>query len=246
MNGLIKRENYIRQLEKLKDEHIIKENMDVSQNIALTALWCCDNQLTALDVSRNTALTFLNCEGNFLTALDVSANTALTTLFAGNRGSIETIGVYVGQRISDFISIFEKQYRVQKGTISLEGEDYDGYHVFENDEELFFAFTPNDNSNIVSRVWVFSPQYNTEKGIGVGATVADINSNYKISDIMGVAQYIAVEGSSAIFGIGGQFPEGYWEEENPKLPETHIVRVVIVNESDLMVTNDKRIIIIEN
>ena len=151
-------------------------------------------------------------------------------------------GVYVGQPVSEFTSIFERKYKVEKGTIFLEGEDYDGYRVFENDEELFFAFTRYDNPDIVSRIWIFSPQFKTEKGIGVGATVADVKSEYKISDVMGVAQYLAVEGFSATFGLHGQFPEGYWEEENPTLPESHTVRTVIVDETDVMVTLDKQII----
>jgi hypothetical protein len=33
--------------------------LDVSQNTALTELWCENNQLTSLDVSQNTALTGL-------------------------------------------------------------------------------------------------------------------------------------------------------------------------------------------
>ena len=55
--------------------------LDVSKNMALTNLDCCNNQLTSLDVSKNTALTNLSCGGNQLPSLDVSKNTALTHLF---------------------------------------------------------------------------------------------------------------------------------------------------------------------
>jgi Leucine-rich repeat (LRR) protein len=55
-------------------------SLDVSQNTALTILWCDDNQLTSLDVSQNTALTILWCDDNQLTSLDVSQNTALFNL----------------------------------------------------------------------------------------------------------------------------------------------------------------------
>ncbi len=54
--------------------------IDVSQNTALTALYCYDNQLTSLDVSQNTALTELRCQSNQLISLDVTQNTALTVL----------------------------------------------------------------------------------------------------------------------------------------------------------------------
>ena len=48
--------------------------------IALTNLWCYENQLTSLDVSSNIALGFLYSSNNQLTSLDVSNNTALIVL----------------------------------------------------------------------------------------------------------------------------------------------------------------------
>jgi Leucine-rich repeat (LRR) protein len=38
--------------------------LDVSNNTALTELWCRNNQLTSLDVRNNTALTELYCGDN--------------------------------------------------------------------------------------------------------------------------------------------------------------------------------------
>ena len=54
--------------------------LDLSQNTALTALFCNNNSLEALDVKANTALTDLNCYANQLSALDLSENTELRTL----------------------------------------------------------------------------------------------------------------------------------------------------------------------
>jgi hypothetical protein len=54
--------------------------LDVSQNTALEELWCYNNQLTSIDVTGATALTELRCINNQLTSLDVSQNTALTEL----------------------------------------------------------------------------------------------------------------------------------------------------------------------
>ena len=56
-------------------------SLDVSQNTALTSLWCGGNQLTSLDVSHNTALTDLRCYNNPLGSLDITKNTALTILY---------------------------------------------------------------------------------------------------------------------------------------------------------------------
>ena len=54
--------------------------VDLSQNTALTKLYCWNNQLTALDMNQNTALTSLYCYNNQLTSLDVSQNTAFKYL----------------------------------------------------------------------------------------------------------------------------------------------------------------------
>ncbi|MDO4726479.1 MAG: T9SS type A sorting domain-containing protein [Porphyromonadaceae bacterium] len=60
-------------------------SIDVSLNTALTNLDCGDNKLTSIDVSNNTALTYLYCAGNQLASLDISKNTALTELYcSGN------------------------------------------------------------------------------------------------------------------------------------------------------------------
>jgi hypothetical protein len=57
-------------------------NLDVSQNIALTDLFCYSNQLTSLDVSQNTALVQMDCADNQIMALDVSLNTVLVKLYS--------------------------------------------------------------------------------------------------------------------------------------------------------------------
>ena len=76
-------------------------------------------------------------------------------------GGRKAEGVYVGQSVSKFISIFERKYKVEKATIRLEGEAYNGYSVFEKDEELFFAYTRYDNSDIISAIRIISPQFKT-------------------------------------------------------------------------------------
>ncbi len=55
--------------------------LDVSNNTALTALYCQNNQLTSLNVSGCTALKYFNCHSNQLISLDVSKNTALKKLY---------------------------------------------------------------------------------------------------------------------------------------------------------------------
>ena len=55
-------------------------SLDVSKNIFLERLDCDYNQLASLDVSKNTYLKSLRCSGNKLTSLDLSQNPALSIL----------------------------------------------------------------------------------------------------------------------------------------------------------------------
>ena len=90
----------------------------------------------------------------------------IAALGCGGGGKAE--GVYVGQSVSEFTSIFGRKYKVEKATIFLAGVDNDGYSVFENSEELFSVLTHFDNPDIISAIRIVSPQLKTEKGIGVG------------------------------------------------------------------------------
>lgn len=56
----------------------------ITENTALTVLWCNGNNLTTLDVTNNTALETLSCYNNNLTSLDVTKNIALKTLYCDN------------------------------------------------------------------------------------------------------------------------------------------------------------------
>lgn len=58
--------------------------LDVSQNMALTHLYCLDTQITNLDVNNNTALMYLACSNANITGIDVSNNTVLKSLACSN------------------------------------------------------------------------------------------------------------------------------------------------------------------
>ena len=59
-------------------------NLDVSQNTALTTLFCNGNPLTSLDLSNNPALVHLSCQNSQITSLDLSNNPSLSTLYCEN------------------------------------------------------------------------------------------------------------------------------------------------------------------
>ncbi len=86
-------------------------NIDVSNNIGLSELWCDNNQLSSLDVSNNTELELLSCNGNQLSSLDVSQNTKLTELRCyGNSFTTEAIdGIFCslpGKDVADSAKIY--------------------------------------------------------------------------------------------------------------------------------------------
>ncbi len=66
---------------KLKN---IADLTGIEDFVALTELYCSNNQLTSLDMSANTNLTKLNCSSNQLTNIDVLANNDLSFLFCYN------------------------------------------------------------------------------------------------------------------------------------------------------------------
>ena len=59
--------------------------LDVSNAIYLTKLYCDNNQLSTLDITTNTALTLLYCDYNKLSSLNLSNKPHLTTLQADNQ-----------------------------------------------------------------------------------------------------------------------------------------------------------------
>ena len=59
-------------------------SLNMSSNTALTHLYCANNDLTSIDVSNNTSLLVIHCHYNDLTSLDLSENILLTNLEAWN------------------------------------------------------------------------------------------------------------------------------------------------------------------
>lgn len=67
-------------------------SLDISNNLNLTQLYCASNSLTNLSLLTNTNLTNVNCSNNIITSLDVSNNINLTSLEC-NDNSINNIDV---------------------------------------------------------------------------------------------------------------------------------------------------------
>ncbi|MCL2063447.1 MAG: hypothetical protein FWG98_03615 [Candidatus Cloacimonetes bacterium] len=150
-------------------------------------------------------------------------------------------GGYVGQTVSDFISNFESLFNVVNGVISLNGNDYQTYDVFENDDLLFQVgpFPSYYDDKTLTRIWIYSPQIKTEKGIGIGNTYAEMKTQYTdIYSSFEGGMGLWIEGLSAFFSMGGEVPENYtWED----IPENFTIQQITLVDNDVMITTDKRI-----
>ncbi|MCL2027816.1 MAG: hypothetical protein FWG79_04935 [Bacteroidales bacterium] len=170
---------------------------------------------------------------------------ALMIAAMGCGGSKTTDGVYIGQPVSELISIFEKQYEVVRGVISLEGDDYPAYDVFENDELLFQVELHPDRLETAHRIWIYSPQIKTQKGIGVGSTYGELKSKYNIAWVSEEGGLnVWVEGLSALFRMTGEFPEDFdWSRlDKESMPESLTIQEIMLAGDDIAITPDKRII----
>ena len=158
-------------------------------------------------------------------------------------------GIYIGQKISEFIFQARQQYDVKKEIMQLEGDDYDIYNVYENGEKIYSVEPVFDNPDVIWRVWIYSPKFKTEKGIGVGSTFAEIKSKYHI-------EYIQTEGEGGLgvsvkeVPIGfmmdnSKLPKGWWERmDNEEIPESlPIEEIIIVGDKNVYITLDNRIIV---
>ncbi len=72
--------------------------LDLSKNIALIELACSENSLTSLDLSKNKALLSVDCFENSLSNLDLSHNIALTSLDC-SENSLTSLNVANGNNV---------------------------------------------------------------------------------------------------------------------------------------------------
>ncbi|MCL2101161.1 MAG: hypothetical protein FWH22_05550 [Fibromonadales bacterium] len=180
-------------------------------------------------------------------SLFLTAAVMIAAMGCGGGKKADANGVYIGQPLSEFISIFEKQYKVVKGVISLEGDDYPAYDVFENDELLFQVELHPDRLETAHRIWIYSPQIKTQKGIGVGSTYGELKSKYNIAWVSEEGGLnVWVEGLSALFRMTGEFPEDFdwsWLDKE-SMPKNLTVQEIMLASDDVMVTTNKRIVVL--
>lgn len=192
-------------------------------------------------------LTMVSCnnsakkvENNNLSPADTVrqiSDNGTTTNYAHN-------AIHVGQKINDFIALTQQRYNVKKEKIQLEGDDYDIYNVYENGQKIFAVEPDIDKPDIVWRIWIYSTELKTEKGIGVGSTLADIKTKYQIENI-GTEEglNITVKDVTVTFLMdNSKLPKDWWNSmDNEKIPENLAIAQMIIWDTKSHLTLDKTI-----
>ncbi|WP_369994427.1 hypothetical protein [Winogradskyella sp.] len=122
--------------------------------------------------------------------------------------------VKIGMEISDFLDSKKSVYNVKEDTISLEGDDYSIYNVYEK-SELIYAVEPDEKGEKVWRIWLYGQRFKTELGIGVGNTLADLKNNYTIDDISTAEGSVLILVKEIEVGFeldGSKIPREWWNE----------------------------------
>lgn len=122
--------------------------------------------------------------------------------------------VKIGMKISDFLESKNIAYNVKKETISLEGDDYPIFNVYQN-SELIYVVEPDEKGEKVWRIWLYGQKFKTELGIGVGNTLADLKNKYTIDDIIAAegSVFVLVKEIEVSFELdGSKIPREWWNE----------------------------------
>ena len=94
--------------------------------------------------------------------------------------------------LDEALQIANNRYRVDTTTITLEGMESVAYDIW-LDEELLLKLEPDfDSREKLWRMWVFSPRYRTDRGIGVGSSIQEVLSHYRLD-------FLQTEGEGFVF-----------------------------------------------
>jgi len=168
---------------------------------------------------------------------EISSDSIKTTISTSQTDFItnkSVDGVAIGDKVTDFLSVISKQYTVKKEQMQLEGDSYDIYNVYDKGQKIYSVEPDFDKSDIIDRIWIYGKTFKTDKGIGVGSTLAAIKSTYHIESIgtegEGGLQILVKEIPVAFIMDNSQLPKDWWEKENKEaIPEDLQVEEIIID-----------------
>ena len=182
-------------------------------------------------------LGLLACNAKQVDKAKISNDSIKTTISASKTDFItnkSVDGVTIGEKITDFISAVRQRYSVKKEKMYLEADSFDIYNVYEKGQKIYSVEPNLDKPDIIDRIWVYGTKFNTDKGIGVGSTLAEIKSKYHVESIStegeGGLSVTVKEISVGIIMDNSKLPENWWDKmENKKIPENLPIEEIIIN-----------------
>jgi hypothetical protein len=143
-------------------------------------------------------------------------------------------GVVIEENIKEFIAEVEKRYTVKKEKMQLEGDSYDIYNVYDKGKKIYSIEPYSDKPDNVDRIWIYGKEFKTEKGIGVGSTLADIKSKYNVESIStegeGGLQILVKEISVGFIMDNSKLPKDWWGKmDNKEIPESSPIEEIIID-----------------
>jgi hypothetical protein len=138
--------------------------------------------------------------------------------------------VSIGESIEKFKADIEKRYTVKKESIMQEGDSYEILSVYEKNNKLYSIEPDQGEPNSVYRIWIYSPKFKTEQGIGVGSTLSELKSKYdaEISTEVGLNVFIKEISGNFVLDYT-KIPESWWNTmDMKKLPADISIREILL------------------
>ena len=139
--------------------------------------------------------------------------------------------VKIGMKTSEFLKSKSTVYNVKEETISLEGDDYPIFNVYEN-SEIIYAVEPDDKGEKVWRIWLYGQKFKTDSGIGVGNTLGDLRNKYTITDISTAEGSIVILVNEIEVGFDlnvSQVDRKWWDEiKLEELNDNILIDLIII------------------
>ena len=182
-------------------------------------------------------LGLLACNEKLVDKAKISNDSIKTTISASKTDFItnkSVDGVTIGEKITDFISAVRQRYSVKKEKMYLEADSFDIYNVYEKGQKIYSVEPNLDKPDIIDRIWVYGTKFNTDKGIGVGSTLAEIKSKYHVESIStegeGGLSVTVKEISVGIIMDNSKLPVNWWDKmDNKEIPENLPIEEIIIN-----------------
>ena len=141
-------------------------------------------------------------------------------------------GIFIAEKIDNFIIKVKQRYSVKQESLNLEGNDYVVYNVYEEDEKLYSVEPNSYDPSIIYRIRVYDSRFKTKEGIGANSTFADLKSKYEIRRVdteNGLRIY--VEELYIDFVPDESQVQGSWYEKSDykKLPDNLRIKKIIID-----------------